>query len=95
MAADYQIDTKNRSVRLTYSGYLRIAEMYDARRRMASDPGFDRKFSQLVDARSVTSVEMNGYTVGATSRRIVAASTCSPGPHVRDLQATGGRQRAD
>jgi hypothetical protein len=36
--------------------------MYDARRRMASDP-FDRKFSQLVDARSVTSVEMNGYTV--------------------------------
>jgi hypothetical protein len=63
MAADYQIDTKNRSVWLTYSGYLRIAEMYDAGRRMASDPEFDRKFSQLVAARSVTSVEMNDYTV--------------------------------
>lgn len=63
MAADYTIDTNNRTVRVTYSGRVTIAEMYDARRRMVNDPAFDPTFSQLVDAQPVTIFEMNGYSV--------------------------------
>ena len=63
MGADVTIDRKTRVIRVIFSGRVTLAEMYDGRRRMLQDPAFDRTFSQLIDARSVETFEVNGYTI--------------------------------
>lgn len=74
MATAYTIDPSNKLIRVVYSGRVPIAEMYDCRRRLMGDPAFDSAFSQLVDARAVTSFEMNGYTVKRWAEEHVAAA---------------------
>ena len=63
MATDFIIDADMRLVLILFSGRVTVAEMYDGRHRMMADPGFGRSFSQLVDARSVTTFEMKAYTI--------------------------------
>lgn len=75
MAADYIIDTKTRSIRIVFSGSVSVAEMYEGRHQMMSDPAFDRSFSHLVDARSVDTIEMNGYTVKQFAQEQVLAAS--------------------
>ena len=45
------------------SGRVTAAEMYGYRRRMLLDPAFNPAFSLLVDARTATGFEMNGYSI--------------------------------
>jgi len=63
VATHYTIDVQTRSVRISYSGSVTIAEMYEGRRQMLADPLFDRTFCHLVDTRSVATIEMNGFTI--------------------------------
>jgi len=63
LAAEYSIDTKTRTVRILMSGRVTAAEMYGYRRRMLLDPAFNPAFSLLVDARTATGFEMNGYSI--------------------------------
>jgi hypothetical protein len=63
MATGYIIDPDRRLIRITFSGRVSVAEMYEGRRDMMADPAFRLGYSRLVDARSVTSLEMNGYSV--------------------------------
>ena len=74
MAIDCTIDPSKGLVRVIYTGRVSVAEMYDCRRRLVADPAFDSTFSQLVDARSVTSFEMNGYTIKRWAQEHVAAA---------------------
>jgi hypothetical protein len=74
VATDYTIDPSNRLVRVIYSGRVTIAEMYDRRRRLVAEPAFDSTFAQLVDARAVTSFEINGYTIKPWAEQHVAAT---------------------
>ena len=75
MAADYIIDTQTRSIRITFSGAVSVAEMYEQRRQMMADPAFDRSFSHLVDARTVETIEMNGFTVKEFAQEQVLAGS--------------------
>jgi len=63
VAADYTIDTKTQSIRITFSGAVSITEMYESRRKMLADAAFDCSFSHLVDVRAVETIEMNGFTI--------------------------------
>lgn len=73
MAADYTIDTYARSIQITFSGAVSVAEMYEGRRRMMADPVFDRSFSHLVDTRAVETIEMNGFTIKQFAQEQVLA----------------------
>lgn len=73
MAADYIIETKERCIRIVFSGAVSVAEMYEGRRQMMADPDFDRSFSHLVDVRAVETIEMNGYTIKEFAQEQVLA----------------------
>lgn len=73
MATDYIIDARTRSVRITFSGAVTVAEMYEGRRQMMDDPAFDRSFSHLVDTRAIETIEMNGFTIKEFAQEQVLA----------------------
>ena len=74
MATDYTIDPRLGLIRVNYSGRVTVAEMYERRRHLMADPSYDRTFSQLIDARSVITLEMNGFTIKRYAEEHVAAA---------------------
>jgi hypothetical protein len=60
MAADYLIDVNARIVYVRLCGVVTAAELNENRLRMIDDPAFDPTFSELVDARLVTTLALSG-----------------------------------
>ena len=74
MATDYTIDPRLGLIRINYSGRVTVSEMYERRRHLMADLAYDRAFSQLIDARSVITFEMNGFTIKRFAEEHVAAA---------------------
>lgn len=49
MGVDYTIDRSARTVFLTVTGQIDLAEIADVGRRLRADPGFDPAFQELLD----------------------------------------------
>jgi hypothetical protein len=58
MPADYRIDPKNKRVWSSASGTLTHADLAGHMSRLSKDPQFDPSFSQLIDFRHITKIEV-------------------------------------
>jgi hypothetical protein len=78
MPSDYVIDTEHRLVRSRLWGVATDADLFNHQRKLARDPQFNSDFSQLVDAREVTSTKgLTGRGIENVARRHLY------GPHSR------------
>jgi hypothetical protein len=106
MPSEYEIDPAHRLVRVRAWGVLTHAEVTATRVGFISDPAFRPDFSQIYDAREVTSASMTGDEIrdlasysafDRTSRRAFVVSTTAAYGVARMMsiqrEATGGEEQ--
>jgi hypothetical protein len=89
MSLSYTIDAKRRLIIVRACGVLTEADVTRAREQLGGDPGFDREFDQLFDARDVEDIALSkegmarladtSILAPAVRRAFVAATTLQYG----------------